>query len=155
MVKPLTTVRSDVILIDGGKGQLAQAKNVFELDVSWDKNHPLLLGVAKGANRKTGLETLFFEPEGEDLASARFTALHVIQHIRDESHMIAIGGHRKKRAKVKNTSSPETIEGVGPKTSANVVEIWAVCKVYVTPASRKLQKCRVFLQGLAERSSGR
>ncbi len=47
----------DVILIDGGKGQLAQAKNVFaELDVSWDKNHPLLLGVAKGADRKAGLE---------------------------------------------------------------------------------------------------
>ncbi|WP_435431308.1 hypothetical protein [Shigella sonnei] len=52
--------------MDGGKGQLAQAKNVFaELDVSWDKNHPLLLGVAKGADRKAGLETLFFEPEGE------------------------------------------------------------------------------------------
>jgi excinuclease ABC subunit C len=56
----------DVILIDGGKGQLGQAKAVFEsLDVSWDKNHPLLLGVAKGADRKAGLETLFFEPEGE------------------------------------------------------------------------------------------
>ncbi|XPE44546.1 hypothetical protein ACNKHV_12030 [Shigella flexneri] len=50
-------------------------------------------------------------------------ALHVIQHIRDESHDHAIGGHRKKRAKVKNTSSLETIEGVGPKRG-NVVEIY-------------------------------
>lgn len=62
----------DVILIDGGKGQLAQAKAVFaELDVPWDKHRPLLLGVAKGADRKAGLETLFFEPEGEGLACRR------------------------------------------------------------------------------------
>ncbi len=50
----------DVILIDGGKGQLARAKAVFaELDVPRDKHRPLLLGVAKGADRKAGLETLF------------------------------------------------------------------------------------------------
>jgi excinuclease ABC subunit C len=87
----------DVILIDGGKGQLGQAKAVFEsLDVSWDKNHPLLLGVAKGADRKAGLETLFFEPEGEGFSLPPDSpALHVIQHIRDESHDHAISGHRK------------------------------------------------------------
>ncbi len=107
----------DVILIDGGKGQLAQAKAVFaELDVPWDKHHPLLLGVAKGSDRKAGLETLFFEPEGEGFSLPPDSpALHVIQHIRDESHDHAISGHRKKRAKVKSTSSLETIEGVGPK----------------------------------------
>lgn len=92
-----------MILIDGGKGQLAQAKNVFaELDVSWDKNHPLLLGVAKGADRKAGLETLFFEPEGEGFSLPPDSpALHVIQHIRDESHDHAIGGHRKNGRKSK------------------------------------------------------
>ena len=107
----------DVILIDGGKGQLAQAKAVFaELDVPWDKHHPLLLGVAKGSDRKAGLETLFFEPEGKGFSLPPDSpALHVIQHIRDESHDHAISGHRKKRAKVKSTSSLETIEGVGPK----------------------------------------
>ncbi len=63
-----------MILIDGGKGQLGQAKAVFEsLDVSWDKNQPLLLGVAKGADRKAGLETLFFEPEGEGVSACRRT----------------------------------------------------------------------------------
>ena len=107
----------DVILIDGGKGQLAQAKNVFAgLEVSWDKNRPILLGVAKGSDRKAGLETLFFEPEGEGFSLPPDSpALHVIQHIRDDSHNHAITGHRNKRAKVKNTSSLEAIEGIGPK----------------------------------------
>lgn len=107
----------DVILIDGGKGQLAQAKNVFaELNVAWDKDCPILLGVAKGSDRKAGLETLFFEPEGEGFSMPPDSpALHVIQHIRDDAHNHAISGHRKKRAKVKNTSALESIEGVGPK----------------------------------------
>ena len=107
----------DVIVIDGGKGQLGQALAVFdELDVPWDKRKPLLLGVAKGTERKAGLETLFFEATGEGIAlPADSPALHVIQHIRDDSHDHAITGHRKKRAKVKNTSSLELIEGVGPK----------------------------------------
>ncbi|TKY80321.1 excinuclease ABC subunit UvrC [Pectobacterium polonicum] len=107
----------DVIVIDGGKGQLGQAQTVFDsLQVSWDKNKPLLLGVAKGSDRKAGLETLFFEATGEGMAlPADSPALHVIQHIRDDSHDHAIGGHRKKRAKVKNTSTLELIEGVGPK----------------------------------------
>jgi excinuclease ABC subunit C len=107
----------DVILIDGGKGQLSQAKQVFaELDVPWDKSRPILLGVAKGSDRKAGLETLFFEAEGEGvLLPPDAPALHVIQHIRDDAHNHAISGHRKKRAKVKNTSALESIEGVGPK----------------------------------------
>jgi excinuclease ABC subunit C len=107
----------DVILIDGGKGQLAQAIQVFaELDVPWDKTRPILLGVAKGSDRKAGLETLFFEAEGEGVSLPPDSpALHVIQHIRDDAHHHAISGHRKKRAKVKNTSALESIEGVGPK----------------------------------------
>lgn len=107
----------DIIFIDGGKGQLGQAKDVFDsLDVDWDKNRPLLIGVAKGSDRKAGLETLFFKPEGEGIAlPSDSPALHVIQHIRDESHNHAITGHRQRRAKVKNTSALESIEGVGPK----------------------------------------
>ncbi|MBZ6410280.1 MAG: excinuclease ABC subunit UvrC [Kalamiella piersonii] len=107
----------DVILIDGGKGQLSQAKQVFaELEVEWDKSRPILLGVAKGSERKAGLETLFFEAEGEGVSLPPDSpALHVIQHIRDDAHNHAISGHRKKRAKVKNTSALESIEGIGPK----------------------------------------
>ncbi|APC11510.1 MULTISPECIES: excinuclease ABC subunit UvrC [Providencia] len=107
----------DIIFIDGGKGQLGQAKDVFaSLEVDWDKNHPLLIGVAKGTDRKAGLETLFLKPEGEGFVLPPDSpALHVIQHIRDESHNHAITGHRQRRAKVKNTSALESIEGVGPK----------------------------------------
>ncbi|MDI6949650.1 excinuclease ABC subunit UvrC, partial [Serratia sp. Se-RSmG] len=59
----------DVIFIDGGKGQLGMAIEVFKsLNVTWDKNKPLLIGIAKGADRKAGLETLFFVPEGEGIS---------------------------------------------------------------------------------------
>jgi len=107
----------DVIFIDGGKGQLGMALDVFHsLNVEWDKSKPLLIGIAKGADRKAGLETLFFVPEGEGIAlPADSPALHVIQHIRDDSHNHAITGHRQRRAKVRTTSALEEIEGVGPK----------------------------------------
>jgi len=82
----------DLLLIDGGKGQLAQAEAFFE-DWPHDKK-PMLLGVAKGTTRKPGLETL---------------------HIRDESHRFAITGHRNRRQKVKTTSSLESIPGIGAK----------------------------------------
>ncbi|WAY99383.1 excinuclease ABC subunit UvrC, partial [Serratia marcescens] len=103
----------DVIFIDGGKGQLGMAIDVFKsLNVTWDKNKPLLIGIAKGADRKAGLETLFFVPEGEGISLPPDSpALHVIQHIRDDSHNHAITGHRQRRAKVRNTSALELIEG--------------------------------------------
>ena len=62
----------DVIFIDGGKGQLGMAIDVLKsLNVTWDKNKPLLIGIAKGADRKAGLETLFFVPEGEGFRCRR------------------------------------------------------------------------------------
>ncbi|MDB6368877.1 excinuclease ABC subunit UvrC [Photorhabdus bodei] len=107
----------DIIFIDGGKGQLAQAIDVFQsLDVEWDKMRPQLIGIAKGSDRKAGLETLFFATEDKGIALPPDSpALHVIQHIRDESHNHAITGHRQRRSKVRNTSTLESIEGVGPK----------------------------------------
>ncbi|MBD2816013.1 excinuclease ABC subunit UvrC [Xenorhabdus sp. Flor] len=107
----------DIIFIDGGKGQLTQAIEVFRsLNVEWDKEHPKLIGVAKGSDRKAGLETLFFTAESEGIALPPDSpALHVIQHIRDESHHHAITGHRQRREKVKKTSTLESIEGIGPK----------------------------------------
>ncbi|MGL9769787.1 MAG: excinuclease ABC subunit UvrC [Sodalis sp. (in: enterobacteria)] len=106
----------DVVIIDGGKGQLRMAKAVFEkLKAPWDKSRVVLLGVAKGVDRKAGLETLFLQPHGEGIVlPPDAPALHVIQHIRDDSHKHAITGHRNKRAKVKNASVLELIKGVGP-----------------------------------------
>lgn len=107
----------DIIFIDGGKGQLNRALAVFDnLNVSWDKHKPLLIGVAKGVDRKAGLETLLIgNSEREIHLEPDNLALHLIQHIRDESHNHAISGHRKKRQKAFIQSGLESIEGVGAK----------------------------------------
>lgn len=107
----------DIIFIDGGKGQLNRALAVFDnLNVSWDKHNPLLIGVAKGVDRKAGLETLLIgNSEREMHLEPDNLALHLIQHIRDESHNHAISGHRKKRQKAFIQSGLESIEGVGAK----------------------------------------
>ena len=104
----------DLLLIDGGKGQLAQAEAFFE-DWPHDKK-PMLLGVAKGTTRKPGLETLILAGSHQVLTmDSHSPGLHLIQHIRDESHRFAITGHRNRRQKVKTTSSLESIPGIGAK----------------------------------------
>lgn len=107
----------DVILIDGGKGQLNRALEVFRnLEVKWDKNRPHLIGVAKGVDRKAGLETLIISKQEREINLPQDSlALHLIQHIRDESHHHAISGHRRKRQKAFTQSGLETIAGVGSK----------------------------------------
>ncbi|MBK4783423.1 MAG: excinuclease ABC subunit UvrC [Pantoea sp. Pent] len=143
----------DVILIDGGKGQLAQAQQVFaELDVPWDKNRPILLGVAKGSDRKAGLETLFFAAEGEGVSLPPDSpALHVIQHIRDDAHNHAISGHRKKRAKVKNTSALESIEGVGPKRRQQLLKYMGGLQPLMNASVDEIAKVPGISFGLAEK----
>nr|WP_185923085.1 excinuclease ABC subunit UvrC [Hafnia paralvei] len=143
----------DVIFIDGGKGQLGQAKEVFsELDVPWDKHRPLLLGIAKGSDRKAGLETLFLQPEGEGFSlSPDSPALHLIQHIRDDSHNHAITGHRKKRAKVRNTSSLETIEGVGPKRRQTLLKYMGGLQPLMNASVEEIAKVPGISQALAEK----
>jgi excinuclease ABC subunit C len=102
----------DVLLIDGGKGQLAEAAKVIdELDVKGIT----LIGVAKGADRRPGQEQLFLL--GQDtptILPPDSSALHLIQRVRDEAHRFAIAGHRRKRAKRHNQSILETVPGLGP-----------------------------------------
>ncbi len=143
----------DLILIDGGKGQLSQAKQVFaELDVSWDKSRPILLGIAKGTDRKAGLETLFFEPEGEGFSLPPDSpALHVIQHIRDDSHNHAITGHRNKRAKVKNTSALESIEGIGPKRRQQLLKYMGGLQPLMNASVDEIAKVPGISHALAEK----
>ncbi|CAH0533131.1 UvrABC system protein C [Vibrio stylophorae] len=105
----------DIIWIDGGKGQLNRALEiVVPLMQDWPKQSQLI-GIAKGVTRKAGLETLIFADGRSESLPADAPALHLIQHIRDESHNHAIGGHRAARAKVRRTSTLEEIEGIGAK----------------------------------------
>lgn len=104
----------DIVLIDGGAGQLNQAIEFF---AGWTlAKRPLLLGVAKGTSRKPGLETLLINSAQHAInLPADDPALHLIQHIRDEAHRFAITGHRQQRGK-KFTQSPlENIAGIGEK----------------------------------------
>lgn len=103
----------DLLLIDGGKGQLNIAKEVLTELGRLDET--LLVGVAKGEGRKAGLEVLhFIDHEPIDLPMDS-KALHLIMHIRDEAHRFAITNHRKKRDKVRGSSVLEVIPGLGEK----------------------------------------
>jgi excinuclease ABC subunit C len=108
----------DIVFIDGGKGQLAKAEDFFtELSAKQNLDRiPLLVGVAKGESRKPGLETLILGGSHQLISlPATSPALHLVQHVRDESHRFAIAGHRAKRQKVSKKSVLENIEGIGAK----------------------------------------
>ena len=108
----------DVLLIDGGKGQLAQARGVMaDLGVAG----VTLVGVAKGEERRAGHETLIL-PDGRELRpGAESSALQLIQQVRDEAHRFAITGHRGRRQKLRATSRLEDIPGIGPRRRASLL----------------------------------
>jgi excinuclease ABC subunit C len=125
----------DILFIDGGKGQLAQASTVLqELEIEG----VVLIGVAKGEGRKPGLETLHF-PDGADMQlPADSPALHLIQHIRDEAHRFAIAGHRARRGKQRKRSVLEDIPGVGPKKRRDLIQHFGGMQELVRASVRDL-----------------
>lgn len=109
----------DLVLIDGGKGQHNVAREVFD---ELGLGHLQSVGVAKGEDRKPGLETLFVHGRSEPLhLKMDNPGFHLLQEIRDEAHRFAIAGHRARRAKARGKSRLEGIAGVGPARRRNLL----------------------------------
>ena len=138
----------DILLVDGGKGQLAMAREVLEeLAVP----ELILLGVAKGTTRKPGLETLYLNDAAHEfILPGTSPALHLIQQIRDESHRFAITGHRARRGKARRTSSLEEVPGVGPKRRRELLNHFGGLQELTRASSEEIAKAPGISKKLAE-----
>ncbi|WP_294949170.1 excinuclease ABC subunit UvrC [Sulfurivirga sp.] len=138
----------DLVLIDGGRGQLARAQQALdEVGLSLP-----LVSVAKGEGRKAGLEKLHLPGEVEPIdLPPDDPALHVVNFIRDEAHRFAIAGHRARRAKRVLSSGLEQIEGVGPKTRRKLLTHFGGLKGVEAASVQELMKVPGISRRLAER----
>ncbi len=137
----------DILIIDGGKGQLSTAKKVMaELGV----DRVVLLGIAKGTTRKPGFETLVMEDGTEKILGADSPALHLLQDIRDEAHLFAITGHKQRRDKQRKTSTLEGIPGVGAKRRRELLRHFGGLQQVKTASIEELTKVEGINHKLAE-----
>lgn len=139
----------DILFVDGGKGQLAQAMTVLdEVELGWLQ----VVGVAKGRDRKPGQEQLFVAGrERPILLPPDSPALHLIQQIRDEAHRFAITGHRQRRSKARRTSTLEQIPGLGPKRRRELLRQFGGLQGVRNAGIGDLAKVQGISRGLAER----
>ncbi|MDD5471697.1 MAG: helix-hairpin-helix domain-containing protein, partial [Sideroxydans sp.] len=141
--------RPDLILIDGGAGQLAMA---IEVMAEFGLSDIALLGVAKGVERKPGMEQLLRPGVEKPLQlPPAHPALHLIQQVRDEAHRFAITGHRAKRGKTRTTSSLEEIEGVGEKRRRNLLTHFGGLKGVQQASVEELARVEGVSPALAEK----
>lgn len=140
----------DVLIIDGGKGQLRVAAHILEeLQLG---SQIRLLAVAKGASRRPGLETLLVPGSKAPLNYQQQTpGMHLIQQIRDEAHRFAIMGHRQQRAKQRTQSILETIPGLGPKRRQQLLKQFGGLQGLKRANLQELQLLPGIGQDLAER----
>ena len=138
----------DVLFVDGGKGQLAEAMTILdELELDWLK----VIAVAKGRARKAGAERLFLPGESKPVHLASDSpALLLIQQIRDEAHRFAITGHRQQRAKARKTSRLERIPGLGPKKRRELLRQFGGLQGVMGAGVDDLVKVRGISRSLAE-----
>jgi excinuclease ABC subunit C len=141
-------VLPDLLLIDGGPGQLAQAEAVLtELGITGIA----LVGVAKGADRRVGQERLFLAgQEVPTILAPDSSALHLIQRIRDEAHRFAITGHRQRRAKARTESILETVTGLGPTKRRELLRQFGGLQGVTRASVEDLAKVRGISPQLAE-----
>jgi len=139
----------DVLLIDGGKGQLSSAAEVMrELQI----NEVMLVGVAKGEGRKPGLETLFVEGQSIGIKlAANSAAMHLVQQIRDEAHRFAITGHRARRGKAQTQSVLQEIPGIGAKRRKALLKHFGGLQGIQQAAIQDLNKVNGINADLAEK----
>jgi excinuclease ABC subunit C len=139
----------DLLFIDGGKGQLGVAQRVLE---ELAVQGVLLVGVAKGPERKAGLEQLILEGRNSPLSlPADSPALHLIQQIRDEAHRFAITGHRQRREASRRTSRLEAIPGLGPKRRQSLLQQFGGLQEVARAGVEDLQRVEGISRALAER----
>ncbi|MFV1873159.1 MAG: excinuclease ABC subunit UvrC [Oleiphilus sp.] len=150
-LKPGDEKWPDLVIIDGGKGQLNLALDVFS-----GLNLPQLktLGVAKGATRKPGFETLLLPQADNSLKAIDCDSdnpgLHLIQQIRDEAHRFAITGHRARRDKARRQSQLENIEGVGAKRRKALLQFFGSVANIKTASVLEISKVPGVSEKLAE-----
>lgn len=140
----------DILLIDGGKGQLTQAHKILE---KFQLPGVMLLGIAKGISRRAGQETLFLRIEDRYREIALVTespALHLLQQIRDEAHRFAITGHRQRRGKARTVSTLETIPGLGPKRRRELLKHFGGQQELKKASAAELAKVTGISRKLAE-----
>jgi excinuclease ABC subunit C len=138
----------DVLLVDGGKGQMSMARDVLnELAVP----ELILLGVAKGTTRKAGFETLYLNDSAHEFTlKGDSPALHLIQQIRDEAHRFAITGHRARRGKTRRTSTLEGVAGVGPKRRRELLKHFGGLQELARASAEEIAKAPGISKKLAE-----
>jgi excinuclease ABC subunit C len=138
----------DVLLIDGGPGQLQRAEDVMaELGIQGLK----LVGVAKGLDRKPGRESLYLAGRQEPLRLPPSSpALHLIQQLRDEAHRFAITGHRTRRQKARTRSPLEDIKGLGPKKRRELLKQFGGLQALTRAGIDDLQRVKGISRQLAE-----
>jgi len=138
----------DMLLIDGGAGQLAQAAAALgEAGVM----PAVVAGVAKGADRRAGQERLFLlGQEAPSILPSDSKALHLIQRVRDEAHRFAITGHRRTRAKSRRTSVLEAVPGLGPSRRRNLLKHFGGLQGVLRAGIEDLMAVRGISRTLAE-----
>lgn len=139
----------DLLVIDGGKGQVKQAREVLQ---SLEITSVQIIGITKGEGRRAELDTLLLSETNEKvILPADSKAMHLIQHIRDEAHRFAITGHKNRRAKARKTSELEKINGLGPKRRQLLLKQFGGLQEVIRAGVEDLAKINGISKSLAQK----